>query len=571
MSCQSQCDSVHIQYQVGAPDSVVYEICGFPPGGCIPTPICMQTKVYFVNDKTATMNPTDAMVCFGNNDATLTANGTGGKPPYQYVWNTGETTQVIQVGQGTYSVEIFDETSCPTSMDTVEVGAFLFPIIADAGPDTSYSSSIISFQLQGTIQEALGGVWSGGDAAFTPDEFTLNAVYIPTPTEIINGVTLTLTTTGNRSCPGAADQVTITFGRQPVINTTINVTACQNNPTIELSATVTDVTGVEWSSADGSFSPNTTNATVDFTGNSTAVFINNSAIVTVTSTGNANCSAVSETITITYTPSPTIATTDITTCSNNPIINLNATYTLATGVEWFGNGTFSSTNIDNPSYIATNTELTYTQATVYVQTTGNGGCRPAFDSVVIDFTPAPEIVALTNPTICISDTDVSLSVSTTNADDVSWSGGEGSFSPITGLTTTYTFGGNDKLTNPLLLDVSTTNLSGCLDVTTQLAITFDPLTTVNAGDDIIVCKNNAIINLNATAENTSRVNWISEGTGSFSNSKELNTIYTTHQNDVIFNSIEYYILAFPTGLCRFAIDTLVLNLQIRLLSMQVMM
>ena len=44
---------------------------------------------------------------------TVTVNPTGGRPPYTFLWNTGETTQSISVGApGTFSVTVTDDNGC---------------------------------------------------------------------------------------------------------------------------------------------------------------------------------------------------------------------------------------------------------------------------------------------------------------------------------------------------------------------------------------------------------------------------------------------------------------------------
>jgi hypothetical protein len=61
--------------------------------------------------------------CGGIDDGSITALPDGGVPPYQYLWNTGDTTQVIDgLGPGTYSVTVTDamgESGTATEVITV--------------------------------------------------------------------------------------------------------------------------------------------------------------------------------------------------------------------------------------------------------------------------------------------------------------------------------------------------------------------------------------------------------------------------------------------------------------------
>ena len=54
--------------------------------------------------------------CFGNNTGQINLNISGGMTPYQFSWNSGQTSQNInQLAAGKYSVEIADANGCSTS------------------------------------------------------------------------------------------------------------------------------------------------------------------------------------------------------------------------------------------------------------------------------------------------------------------------------------------------------------------------------------------------------------------------------------------------------------------------
>jgi gliding motility-associated-like protein len=228
LDCTIGCDSVNVSAQVGFPPFVDFQICGLPLGGCDTIPTCDTVRVTFNSTLAATILPLNPTVCFGATGTTITCNGGGGTPPYNYLWSTGDTTQSIYVNVGTYYVTLGDSSGCPPTYDTVVVTAFANTITANAGIDQVVCLDDLPITLSGSVAIATGGYWSGGNGVYTPNDSTLNITYMPTSTEIANGsVTLYLTTTGNGTCPPAIDTVIISLVKfNALINTSSNTVSC---------------------------------------------------------------------------------------------------------------------------------------------------------------------------------------------------------------------------------------------------------------------------------------------------------------------------------------------------------
>ena len=85
--------------------------------GCIAT-----TTVVISEPNTLAVAPTSEPST--GNDGTATANVSGGTPPFTYLWNTGDTTQMItNLTIGTYDVTVTDANGC-TSSGSVDVSPF---------------------------------------------------------------------------------------------------------------------------------------------------------------------------------------------------------------------------------------------------------------------------------------------------------------------------------------------------------------------------------------------------------------------------------------------------------------
>src|SRR5690606_21426453 len=109
-----------------------------------------------------------------------------------------------------------------------------------------------------------------------------------------------------------------------------------------LNGSYTVATGATWSGGGGTFSPSASTLNAVYTPTA-AERTAGTVTLTLTSTGNGQCSAVSDQVTYSITPAPTAnAGSDQSLCSNNPVATLNGSYTVATGATWSGGaGTFS--------------------------------------------------------------------------------------------------------------------------------------------------------------------------------------------------------------------------------------
>jgi gliding motility-associated-like protein len=224
LSCVYGCDTVSVT-PTGSniPPYVDYVVCGNKMSNCTPIFICDTIRVNINNTLNVNISPNQPTICFGGSGGTLTANPSGGTPPYNYNWSTGETTQSINVTtSGTYYVEITDQTNCPPVTDTIVVNVVPNPNEAIAGNDLYLCPNAPNANLMGTIIGANGGTWLGGNGIFSPSRDSLITTYSPTSIEVLSGgLDLFLVTTGNGICPSDTDTIHINYSN---INLTITDT-----------------------------------------------------------------------------------------------------------------------------------------------------------------------------------------------------------------------------------------------------------------------------------------------------------------------------------------------------------
>jgi gliding motility-associated-like protein len=228
LSCTSGCDTVFVTPSGTYPDTIRYRVSGSILGSCGGTTFQDTVTMRFVTNTAVSISPKPATVCFGGSNTTITANPTGGFPPYRYTWNNGDTSRTRSVGVGTYIVSMTDSANCAIVRDTIVVTAFTSAIDANAGPDTTICTRRNYAFLRGTVQAATGGQWIGGTGTFVPGRTSLTPVYYPSAAETAaQTVTLRLVTTGNGSCAPDTDAVVISIRPTPYPSFSGEDTVCQ--------------------------------------------------------------------------------------------------------------------------------------------------------------------------------------------------------------------------------------------------------------------------------------------------------------------------------------------------------
>jgi hypothetical protein len=434
LSCTAGCDTTLVNAQPGYPSFVDYRACGTATG-CATGTVCDTVRVNFVPGIELEITPVGATICSGNS-VTLTANVTGGSPPFSYLWSTGETTPSISVSSpGTYDVTVSDVTSlnCPPAFQSIAVGAAPIP----AAPDISSNAPLcLGAELTlSTTTVANTYIWTG------PNGFT-SSLQNPTITNV------TAANAGTYSLSVIVDGCT-----SPVSTTSVLIspppaapTAGSNSPICagqNLNLTASNITGAtyNWSGPNG-FTNTNQNPTI------TAATTAASGTYSVTATV-AGCTGPAGTTSVTVNPIPAAPTAG----SNSPICagqNLNLTASTITGATytWTGPNGFNNAT-QNPTITAATTAASGT----YSVTATVAGCTGPAGTTSVTVNPIPAApTAGSNSPICAGQ-NLNLTAST-----------------ITGATYTWTGpnGFNNNTQNPTIT-AATTVASGTYSVTATVA------------------------------------------------------------------------------------------------------
>lgn len=441
---------------------------------------------------------------------------------------------------------------CNPASDNILITFTPAPVV-NAGPNQTRCGNNANAILNGSITNATGGVWTGGAGTFSPSPGTLNATYTPSASELAAGsVVLTLTSTGNGNCIPVSDDITIFYTSPPTVNAGVDQTLCSNNANAQLSGSFTVSSGAVWSGGLGLFSPSSSSMNAVYTP-SAAEIAAGSVTLTLTTTGNGSCTAVSDQITLTFTSSPSSnAGSDLLSCANNATVNLNGTVNIALGGTWSGgNGVFlPNANSLNATYSPTLQEIALGSVSLTLTTTGNGLCVPVSDVMNITIAPAPIVNAGLNISACANNSSVTLNGQVFNATGAIWTGGAGLFVPNNNsLNAVYTPTAQEIASGQITLTLTSSGNGNCNPVSDDVIISFAPAPIVNAGLDQTVCGNNPTVGLTGFVNFAAAGQW-SGGLGSFAPSNNsLTASYTATANEIANGFVDLILTSTGNGTC----------------------
>ena len=532
--------------------------------------------INLTNPPVVSVSP-DASACANNPTVAISGTVTG-----------ASTTGIWSGGLGTYNSNNTDLTATyfptPTEIATGSVNIVLSSTSngncnavkdsltitftsapgVNAGLDFSICRNNASAVLSGVIGgPTTSGIWSGGTGTFTPNNSTLNSIYLPSAAEIAAGsLTLTLSSTSNGNCNQVTDNVIISITNAPVVNAGLNLSVCKNNINSVLSGLVSGptTTGI-WSGGSGSFNPNTSVLNATYTP-SAAELTAGFADLYLSSTNNGNCNIVKDTVRITFTNIPVVnAGSDLFICSNN----INSTLTglvsgpTTTGVWSGGLGTYNpSSSALTSTYTPTAAEVLSGVVTLTLTSTNNGNCNQVTDLVQINFTPPPIVDAGLDLSVCKNNPTTSLSGLVTGPTSSGiWSGGTGTFNPSnTNLNPLYTPSAAEIAVGSVTLTLGSTSNGNCNQVIDTVVITITNAPIVNAGLNLSICKNNTASVLSGLVTGPTTTGIWSGGSGSFNPSTSvLNATYTPSSAELTAGFADLYLSSTNNGNCNLVRDT----------------
>lgn len=456
----------------------------------------------------------------------------------------------ISLGYTGLLVETIDNFGCEYAYDTVVVLYTQAPVPA-IDPVSDVCANNNTIDLSATLTNGANAItWSAGGGVFS-DPDTLITTYTPTQAEIDQGFANITLTTNRSGCLPETDNIQVAINNAPEVEAGPDQSICSNNPVTRMNGIVSGATGGIWSGGSGAFDDeNLLDAT--YTPTATEV-TNGSVMLYLTSTGNGDCLPVKDSMTITFTPAPTVdAGTGTELCANNASIDLSGTVSTPSNTWVGGNGSFSpNRNVLNPEYTPTANEIASGSVELFLQTVNNGNCLAVRDSVTYTFREIPTVSITTDTELCSTSPTISLSASSEAGATYTWVGGDGTFSPSNiGQNVTYEPTTTEIVNGSITINVSASAIDNCSAVSTSETINFEKEPTVNPGSNQTICGASNEVQLNGSIEFSSGAVWTTDGTGSFSpNAQTLTARYIPTEEDKT-NGVILTLTAQPISECN---------------------
>lgn len=505
------------------------------------------------------------------NTGSWTTSGTGTFSPSAFVLNPTYIPGISDISAGSVTLTLVSTANqvCQAANDNVVI-FFQTPPQANAGLNPTVCANNSTVNLSGTI---LGfsstPVWtSSGTGVFTSST-SLNTNYIPSQNDITNGnIILTLTTANNGVCPPSTSTVQLQITAAPVVSAGSNQTIC-STAAVSLNGNVSGptTTGFWSTGGDGTFNPTPNLPITNYVPGPNDIASGNITL-TLTSTGNGNCLAVSNTISIGIAQIATVnagPNQAICVTSSTLAITGSVSGVTSTGF-WTSNGTGAynpGAGFLNNTYFLGLSEIANGSVIFTLTSTNNGPCPSVIDTVMIKFIPLAQVSAGSNQLICESQGFISLSGNVNTGGGIWGASGTGSFLPSNAnLNPNYILTTNDVTTGFVTFTLTSLNNGPCAATRDSVRINIKRLAVVNAGADLQLCSTSSSASLNGTvAVGTTSGLWTSLGTGNFLPSPTLmNPTYIYSGNDLNNGEVTLVLTSVNNGICPAVSDTVKVKL-----------
>lgn len=513
-------------------------------------------------------DPVSITAAFAQNYTTLTWSTSGsGTFSNANNLNTTYSPSAADVSDGFVILTLTAAPLSPCAIsvsDNLTLNITALPI-ANAGPD--YISCTGTFLLTAATASNYASVsWSTNGTGVILNPNTLTPSYTASAQDIINGfVNLILTVQGQAPCNmQVTDYMVLTLPGVPTANAGIDATICEGSIYQVNTAIASNYGSIFWTtSGSGTFSGQNTLTPV-YTP-SIPDIANGTVTLTMTATAPAPCSnTVSDQMQLTIAKNPSAyAGPDISICENGTAqITGSANNSLTFIWNTSGDGTFANNSTLTPTYFPGSGDIANGSVTITLTAYALSPCTVSSnDDMIITIGAEPMVDAGSDQLICDNFYTI-VNAAASDYATIFWTtSGTGAFINGNSANATYLASPTDLAAGNVTLTLTASGLFPCSSlVSDQMVLTFTPIPTAYAGLDGSTCGSDSYTLVDATVTNYAGINWSTSGTGTFSNSSDINPTYFPSAADYVAGYVTLTLSVTGYNLCNLtAIDQMVLS------------
>ncbi len=469
-------------------------------------------------------------------------------------------TAVTNLIYGIYAFEwTISNGVCQADADVVNI-FITQPAQVFAGIDDVICEGSVYLLSSANASSFASLLWSSSGTGIFSDPTIPNPEYSPSLTDIANGlVVLSLTATGNESCPAVMDEMTLTIYRSPLVFAGEDITICGNT-----AYTITDATAQYFSSLLW-----TTNGTGTLTNNTTinptyTPGVGESGDVLLLLTGNSagSCPSASDTMVLTLAGEVlAFAGSDTAICEGESYLVSGSSATNGQSLLWTSSGTglFDNSGILNPTYTPSPNDINDGFVYLSLTVTGSLDCPSSTDMMMLSIAGKPFADAGPDNEQCQSGAFTITQATAQNFLSVSWTTtGIGTLTAENTLNPVYLPAAGESGT--ISFTISVEGIGACGNVSDVMLFTILTAPTVAAGSDMATCESSPIAISGASVSNSTSILWTSSGNGMFSDPSVINPVYTPGSLDMATGQVLLTLTAGANSPCTNVSDQLLLSI-----------
>lgn len=457
------------------------------------------------------------------------------------------------------------------SVSTVNINLIKSPVITVTNQLPICEDETNVTILGTTVSNQSSFIWTSATGTTISNPTILEPIVTPSAQDILNNqMILTITALPIAPCGSSVVKtITIPIQKKPSVYSGAAQTICEGNIITTSDAISSNVTNLHWDNngGDGSFTTSNLNTVTEYTPGPNEI-ANGQVLLTLNADAIAPCSGtISSTITHTIIKNPiiTINPSEVTICETETSFTVPSSFVTSVNPSSILSYNWTTPNMASltgattwtPTYTPTAADIATGFVTLTLTVIPISPCAtPISKTLKINISKQATISYVNDGYFC-ENTSKPLTATFTDYDPatISWTiiNGTGTLTGANSATPTYV---PDTDSGTVVIRISVASLSPCSNIVTQdftISVVKKPIVTMTTTTDT-VCSSQLTYNLSGnTAQFANSILWTRVnpvGTGTFSNTTNLNPVYTFNAADIANGFVTLRLTASSTANCN---------------------